>query len=39
MSKIVDLAEVRKKRDQKRHDEAYKQALAQILERAKKTDW
>jgi len=39
MSKIVDLAEARRKRAKQADEEAYKQALARIIERAKKTDW
>jgi len=39
MSKPADISEARRKREKQKADEEYKQALAAILERAKKTDW
>lgn len=39
MTAVADLAEARRKRAQKAEDEAYKKALAKILDRAKKLDW
>lgn len=39
MSKPSDIGEARRKREKQKADEEYKQALAAILGRAKKTDW
>lgn len=39
MSKIEDIAEARRKRAKQKADEEYKEALARVLDRAKKTDW
>lgn len=39
MAKVVDLCEARKKLEKQKQDDAYKQAIARILERAKKLDW
>lgn len=39
MSKVESIADARRKRAKQKADEEYKRALAEIIERAKKTDW
>jgi 2-oxo-4-hydroxy-4-carboxy--5-ureidoimidazoline (OHCU) decarboxylase len=39
MSKVEDIAEARRRRAKQKSDNEYKEALRQIIERAKKVEW